>query len=266
MRRFLPTLSARWWLSPYLPGQILLTSACFYGRHTGDLLLFDAGHDRLALHVYNALRAGGYMVPMEGLDRALDFVAKCKCLWPTGIPTAAHGSFVTSYDLSCGSAIRDVATAAMKTLPDHVSEAVAAFHAHHEKRDRRSNLQKAQGKPTTSTRKRTAMALTELSCAWQYMIGAEPLPWRKGSSLPDMVTLRRVVDDEWHRFLHLDLIAVDRILIDATDPLEVYQQGARLLLGWSDFRVENAVLDAVVKVLVAAETKGRDAVLMPKAP
>ncbi|KDO28242.1 hypothetical protein SPRG_06292 [Saprolegnia parasitica CBS 223.65] len=273
---------ARWWLNPYMAGQFLLAGATLLNGAPGHSLLSTAMSDsRLVLHVYNALRVCGHVERVPELEKLVDFFANDKRMWPTGRPTAP-GAFTTSYMMTDGAPLETMArmTAITSAPFERASAAFEAATAYREKRDRRNKLQKARGTPTLRKRKTTNATYVDQCRTYRYATRAEPLP--QGASLPNLREVRRVVDDEWRRFLHLDLIAVNNILTDlATDMLAIViqspplsingnREGSRLvkrnvteLLAICDFGVGTAMLPAIATILVAANSKLRDAHLVP---
>ncbi|KDO32259.1 hypothetical protein SPRG_02738 [Saprolegnia parasitica CBS 223.65] len=200
------------WLNPYMAGHFLLTSSTVFNGHVAILLLNDVGQGRLVLHLYNALRIQNRIAPVIELDMLLDLLGMDKQAFPTGIPTTP-GTFLAAYELSSGLALNAV-TKASRAPPDRVLETLRANAAHREKQDRRSNLQKALGRSITPNRKVMGSTFSDLSRAYQYATSMQPLPVREGGTLPDLRELWRVADDEWRRFIQLDLMAMSTILTD----------------------------------------------------
>ncbi|EQC40754.1 hypothetical protein SDRG_01825 [Saprolegnia diclina VS20] len=267
---------ARWWLNPYMAGQFLLTGATHLNGAPGHVLLCTSVRTRLVLHVYNALRVCGHVQIVPELEKLIDLFGSDKHMWPAGRPTAP-GAFTTGLVMTDGAPMETMAllTAITSAPFERASEAFEAATAYREKRDRRNKLQKAQNKSTLRKRKTINATYADQCRTYRYATRAEPLPL--GASLPNMREIRRVVDDEWRRFLHLDLIAVHNILVDvAKDIIEVASEAPPLLsgkkkychrldwiltqiLGSCDFGVGTAMLHDIANILEASNSKLLDA-------
>ncbi|EQC26474.1 hypothetical protein SDRG_15652 [Saprolegnia diclina VS20] len=283
--RIFPSEALRdmWWFNPYMAGQCLLTSSTVFTGLAGHMLLNDVGQGRLVLHLYNALRIHNRILPIVELDMLLDLLARDKHVFPTGIPTAP-GHFVAAFELSSGFALNTV-TKAMRASPDRALETLRANAAHREKQDRRSNLQKALGRSITRHRDVVGTSFSDLSHAYRYATCMQPLPVREGGTLPDLRKLWRVADDEWRRFIQLDLMAMSTVLTDVAKDIAAEMMpmlskvpdlsvdniiprlfhAGRLLLSWCDLSsLEHELLRNAASIITASSSKLQDAYIMPR--
>ncbi|KDO32262.1 hypothetical protein SPRG_02741 [Saprolegnia parasitica CBS 223.65] len=283
--RIFPSEAARdqWWFNPYMAGHFLLTSSTVLTGLAGHMLLNDVGQGRLVLHLYNALRIHNRLAPMIELDMLLDLLAQDKHVFPTGIPTTP-GTFLAAYELSSGFALNDV-TKAMRASPDRALETLRANAAHREKQDRRSNLQKALGRSTTRHRDVAGTSFSDLSRAYQYATCMQPLPVREGGTLPDLRELWRVADDEWRRFIQLDLMAMSTIMTNVAKAIAAEMMptvsklaevnvdnivarlihSGRVLLSWCDLgNLEHEPLRNAASIITASSSKLQEAYIMPR--
>ncbi|KDO27612.1 hypothetical protein SPRG_06880 [Saprolegnia parasitica CBS 223.65] len=179
--------------------QLLLDCAPSAHFALGLQTMDNMSQTTIFVHEYNALRIAGRMAAIPAPDAVSDLYTRRSRIWIG----SARGCVATARGLSLGLTRTQASTWSDLMTPN----AKVAKQQYHDRK-----LQKAHGVATGGAVPRTMMT-TALSRSVRLF----SLLLRKPTDLGD---LRRTLDAEWHRFLHLDLVHVGNVLGDVRTSLE----------------------------------------------
>ncbi|EQC28906.1 hypothetical protein SDRG_13416 [Saprolegnia diclina VS20] len=155
-----PEVRLRTWLNPWMAGQRLLESALSVHFVLGIQIMDDMKPSVILLHTYNALRITGDVAPIALLDDISDLYARGSQIW-VGSRPSKRGGLVKALGLSIGSTSIHAFTASELVTPDEK----VAKRQYHDRKDRRSKLQKVHGVTTARAVQRTTCYMA-LSRSW----------------------------------------------------------------------------------------------------